>query len=511
MAKKILPKIGKNVIETLTTGMYEDPRFIYREYIQNAADQIDVAVNEGILSSRSAGTITINIDPEAGIVVVEDNATGIRNGQIRRFLGDVANSDKEPGKQKGFRGIGRLGGLGYCDRLVFETTYAGEEEKNIMSLNADLLRKLIANRNDNSDAASVISVVTKVITAKETKSAHYFRVRLEGVPLGQEILDIDKVRQYIEMVAPVAFNPNFSFTSKIKNYFKKFDFVFDEYKTLINGNQIYKAYKNNIVKKDELLPITDIGFFPVRDAQQVLLGLGWYGIYVKVNEVIDKDNIERGIRIRMGNIAIGDEKTLFRRFKADRTNLRYVGEVHVRGEGFIPNARRDYFNDSKTLTEFQTSLETVFDDFESKLPHRASDLHNRKKSIEAFRDATVLFRKEQKTIQTNEHRQQKIEEILTLLEKAEDASKKIEKIKVEGKKNSQVGALVESIIGDYDIKIHDDELKDLYIQKVYPPLIFKKVTKEQETILNEVVVSLLKSFGYRKANPFIEQLLKKYN
>ena len=32
-------KIGKDVIESLTLGMYEDCRFIFREYIQNAADQ----------------------------------------------------------------------------------------------------------------------------------------------------------------------------------------------------------------------------------------------------------------------------------------------------------------------------------------------------------------------------------------------------------------------------------------------------------------------------------------
>ena len=32
-----MPKIGKNVLENLTRGMYEDSRVIYREYIQNAA------------------------------------------------------------------------------------------------------------------------------------------------------------------------------------------------------------------------------------------------------------------------------------------------------------------------------------------------------------------------------------------------------------------------------------------------------------------------------------------
>jgi hypothetical protein len=49
MAESFKPTIGKTVLETLTSGMYDDARFIFREYIQNAADQIDEAVELGIL------------------------------------------------------------------------------------------------------------------------------------------------------------------------------------------------------------------------------------------------------------------------------------------------------------------------------------------------------------------------------------------------------------------------------------------------------------------------------
>ena len=42
-------KIGKFTLETLTTGMYDSPKDIYREYIQNAVDSIDNAIAEGIL------------------------------------------------------------------------------------------------------------------------------------------------------------------------------------------------------------------------------------------------------------------------------------------------------------------------------------------------------------------------------------------------------------------------------------------------------------------------------
>ena len=43
------PQIGKDVIESLTLGMYEDCRFIYREYIQNAADAVDKALESSLL------------------------------------------------------------------------------------------------------------------------------------------------------------------------------------------------------------------------------------------------------------------------------------------------------------------------------------------------------------------------------------------------------------------------------------------------------------------------------
>lgn len=131
---KYKPHIGKNVIETLTLGMYEDARFIYREYVQNAADQIDVAVEEGILGRKSDGEINITIDKIQKTISIEDNATGIKSDSVLKFLGDVANSQKDRTKRKGFRGIGRLGGLGYCEKLIFETSYKGEAIKSIITL-----------------------------------------------------------------------------------------------------------------------------------------------------------------------------------------------------------------------------------------------------------------------------------------------------------------------------------------------------------------------------------------
>lgn len=110
MDKTMKPSIGKKVIETLTTGMYEDYRFIYREYIQNSADQIDKAIQEGLIRKED-GAIHILIDNEKRTIVIEDNATGIQSNQVLHRLRDIAESIKKRGVDKGFRGIGRLGGV----------------------------------------------------------------------------------------------------------------------------------------------------------------------------------------------------------------------------------------------------------------------------------------------------------------------------------------------------------------------------------------------------------------
>ncbi len=77
---------GANILENLTTGMYKDSKVIYREYIQNACDQIDKAVNIGLLSSKKEGKIEIWISENERKISIEDNATGIPSVDFKKIL-----------------------------------------------------------------------------------------------------------------------------------------------------------------------------------------------------------------------------------------------------------------------------------------------------------------------------------------------------------------------------------------------------------------------------------------
>ena len=122
------PIAGKYLLEILTKGMYSNPMHIYREYIQNASDSIDKAIATGVLSAADA-VIHIDINKAGHTIIIRDNGVGIEEKTAHNKLMSVGASDKDGINERGFRGIGRLGGLAYASQVQFYV-YVGREHKN---------------------------------------------------------------------------------------------------------------------------------------------------------------------------------------------------------------------------------------------------------------------------------------------------------------------------------------------------------------------------------------------
>jgi len=81
--------IGKYTLETLTVGMYDSPKDLYREYIQNSADSIDLAIEQGLLK-QDGGLIDVYISNEKKEILVNwckanFNAVKTINTQITSY------------------------------------------------------------------------------------------------------------------------------------------------------------------------------------------------------------------------------------------------------------------------------------------------------------------------------------------------------------------------------------------------------------------------------------------
>jgi len=106
--------IGKYTLESLTNGMYSSPMDMFREYIQNSVDSFDDAMVRKI-ERENVLRIDIYIDDSERRITIRDNGCGIPAGEAVATLLDIGNSQKSRNNFRGFRGIGRLAGLSYCD------------------------------------------------------------------------------------------------------------------------------------------------------------------------------------------------------------------------------------------------------------------------------------------------------------------------------------------------------------------------------------------------------------
>lgn len=500
------PQIGKDVIESLTLGMYEDCRFIYREYVQNAADAVDKAVKLTILDKGSE-EIHIKIDAENRHISILDNATGIPYENVVSILRHIAHSTKKRGEDKGFRGIGRLGGLGYCSKLKFETSYLGEDKKSIMTWDAELLKYIINDRDNNEEAVEVLSRVTKTSFEKEDIDAHYFRVIMEDVT-SDDLLDVESVTDYLSMVAPVDISSQFIYRSKINNFKKENGLCVDTYNIYINGDQIYKPYTSVIYEdnhggKKKVDDILDVDFLLSRDDNGDIIYWGWYTISCLKGQMKPK-NIARGIRLRKENIQIGDEeicKKFFSKTEDQRFSFYYFGEIHALSKGLIPNSRRDYFGESKECVDFERRIKKDFlnlkelcydaQRFRSSTTtiQKAQEL---KEKIEEKERSGYTSQKERDDLQRQfEEQQKKVEQaekqlgnVTKKIETSDSPLKSvIEKLKPESKQNDTTG-----IQGQDNVKSDVEPPKKVKYRTDKP--IYSNYNKKEKKLIGRIYAAI---------------------
>jgi molecular chaperone HtpG len=201
--------IGARVLDVLTTGMYPQSLVALREYIQNSYDAIRRAERSEILKPNF-GEVAIAIDEAGREIVIRDNGIGIPSAEARSTLLSIGASKKRVGDDAGFRGIGRLAGLAYCNKLIFRTAYLDEPHETELTFDALGMRRFISatsRTTETEGAVDLINRITKHRLLDRTPGRPFFEVRLVNVdPKACDFLNRDIVRDYLKQVAPVDFN-----------------------------------------------------------------------------------------------------------------------------------------------------------------------------------------------------------------------------------------------------------------------------------------------------------------
>ena len=356
-------QVGKYTLESLTIGMYSDPKIIFREYIQNSVDALENAIELNMIEPQSM-RIDIIINAEQAYISVRDNGTGIPSSKAVSTMMNIGNSQKRHSNNRGFRGIGRLGGMSYCDTLVFSTSAENENIKTIVTFDCKNLRRLLVpGTNDDMGLATVLKMVTTVEREEEKPDKHYFLVEMKDVSGFSDLLNIDMARSYISQVAPLPYRTRqFVYASDLHKYLSANGYTVEEFPIFVGESEcdlepVYKPNRHryhsdrNKKKNDEILSLEA---FRV-EVDGKLFALGWYGVCNWFGSLSEHEI--SGMRVRKGNILIGDNRTFNNIFRESRFNGWTQGELFIVTDELIPNARRDDFEQNEAYYKFIEKLQ----------------------------------------------------------------------------------------------------------------------------------------------------------
>ena len=407
--------IGKDILELLSSSMYVDPLTIYREYVQNASDAIDDAVAEGLLADRSEGRIDIILDHIGRRALIRDNGIGVPAKSFKKLLTSFGASRKRGTSARGFRGVGRLAGLGYCQELIFRSRISSDSPVQELKWDCRLLKKYLSDPSFTGDLQDIVSeIITFSKSSTEEFPDRFFEVEIiKPRRIGGDILLNETViESYLGQVAPVPFNPKFQFSDSIRENLKNTGLELTEYNIRINDSEqpVYRPFV-------DLIPYSEtktgrgkeIEMFSINAADGELAAIGWLLHHDYQGAIPELLGI-RGLRARTGNVQVGGERLFLEIFPEDRFNSWTVGEVHIIDNRISPNGRRDDFEQN-----------THFANLTNHLAPQAGKIARHCRSSSQIRNRVKTF----------EIGAEKIEEALEILEQGAVSKKKAKELRKE--------------------------------------------------------------------------------
>jgi len=382
-ATKPRPQSGEELVYAaavliLSEDLYPRKLEIIREYIQNASDALDDfrPVAE-VVEDHWEPVIKISIQGHS--LLIFDTGTGMDAEDIPK-LKRIAYSEKMLGEEAGYKGIGRLAGIAVADKLKISSTSYGDPKLHLFEFRAGDMREEISKNKRlgiQEPATLVINRHTSITTTDVDKESHYTLVEIRDIRDScLDILEVDKLKEYIADIAPVEFAPDteFQYGSLISQKLREHVPDYSPkaiYLATPTGERlrIYKPYINQMT-------LATPNFIEVQhpDRPQELMAYCWYatkgrdmlGRIRPAGKIFSVDGTDpeakhrlAGLVYKLFGFSIGD-RTLPQRTLWTVTLTRaqwFTGEIHLVDKTVLPTTDRSNFveNDSREKLYRQAS------------------------------------------------------------------------------------------------------------------------------------------------------------
>lgn len=149
-------EVGAGILNIITESLYDNPIVVFREYVQNSMDSI-------LKNEAKIDECEIRIWSSENNLFFLDNGNGISREEFENEMIKIGASSKKKRRNLGYKGIGRLSGVPYCEKLIFVNLYDYVEGKaQIYTIDSQLYNKI--KNNDDYSNVSFVELMKKIGT-----------------------------------------------------------------------------------------------------------------------------------------------------------------------------------------------------------------------------------------------------------------------------------------------------------------------------------------------------------
>ncbi|MDD3123825.1 MAG: ATP-binding protein [Candidatus Izemoplasmatales bacterium] len=166
--------VGAGILNIITESLYDKPIVVFREYAQNSADSF----NKLTQSYKGSEEETLIHDLEShfwfdeeGDLFFLDNGKGIEPSEFRMQMETIARSSKKKTSNIGYKGIGRLSGISYCEKLQF-INICSLENSDYQSYSFDCLYYNKLKNSSEYNHLSFDELISKIGSFEDKSSFH---------------------------------------------------------------------------------------------------------------------------------------------------------------------------------------------------------------------------------------------------------------------------------------------------------------------------------------------------
>lgn len=381
-----MAQVYANILESLTSGLYNEINFAVREYLQNGYDSIKCARKLGVPEPIEGYCINVNITKDNRIITITDNGTGMDKSVLSEYT-SIGGGTKNIPELTGHKGIGKLSGLRFFDNFRVRTkTYESSFGYELVWDSGKMMKALL-NNQEKMKQIPYVDFIKDFVTINRfdcngEENQHYTQIQLIDVfqEFRSQVTDLN-IGNFIRSVFPVPFYAEgFQFSEKINSWLGD-DMV--QVQTYINDCVIYQFYRDT----DKLV---DPYFYSIKYDDKIR-AKAWISWINDTSESISKSEL-RGIKFRCKGICVGDSNLFANNcMPSGRGPISkwFTGEIIVLDEEIKPSAARDRFYEGDASKRFFKEIMTRVGKDLSLIADIRSEISAAKQDLEKWKDNAV--------------------------------------------------------------------------------------------------------------------------